>query len=108
MLHVLCSMINAMKGFIQFIRERGVIGFAIGFILGGAVSKMVASFVTDVVNPLIGLVFGNVAGLSEMTIGTVRLGSFVSSMIDFLILAAVVYFVFKGLGLEKLDVKKDA
>ena len=54
-----------MKGFIDFIRERGVVGFAIAFILGGAITKLVASLVTDIVNPILGVVlsrtkkFGN-------------------------------------------------
>ena len=96
-----------MSGFITFIREQGVIGLAIGFILGGAVSKTVTAFVTDVINPLIGLAFGNIAGLSDMMVGPVMLGHFVASIIDFLIIAAVIYFGFKGLKLDRLDVKKD-
>lgn len=108
MLHVPCSMINTMKGFIQFIREQGVIGLAIGFIVGGAVSKVVSSLVTDVINPLIGLLFGSIDGLADMMVGPVMLGSFVSAIIDFLIIAAVVYYGFKGLGLDKLDAKKGA
>lgn len=96
-----------MTGFITFIREQGVVGFAIGFILGGAVSKVVGSFVADIVNPLIGLVIGSVEGLSSMTLGVVKIGNFVASAIDFIILAGVVYFVFKGLGLDRLDVKKE-
>ena len=96
-----------MAGFIQFIREQGVIGLAIGFILGGAVGKVVSSFVTDVINPLIGLVFGSVDGLAEMAIGTIKLGSFLSALIDFGIIAAVVYFVFKGLKIDRFDAKKE-
>ena len=96
-----------MSGFVQFVREQGVIGLAIGFVLGGAVAKVVASFVTDVVNPLIGLALGNIGGLAEMSVGPVMLGSFISSIIDFLIIAAVVYFGFKGLRLDRLDAKKE-
>ena len=96
-----------MTGFIQFIREQGVIGLAIGFVLGGAISKVVSSLVTDVVNPLIGMAIGSVEGLAEMSVGTVMLGSFISSIIDFLIIAAVVYFGFRGLRLDRLDVKKE-
>ena len=96
-----------MTGFIQFVREQGVIGLAIGFILGGAVSKTVSAFVADVINPLIGLAFGNIAGLSNMMVGPVMLGHFVASIIDLLIIAAVIYFGFKGLKLDRLDVKKD-
>ena len=96
-----------MTGFVQFIREQGVVGLAIGFVLGGAISKVVSSLVTDVINPLIGMAIGNVEGLAEMYVGSVMLGSFVYSIIDFLIIAAVVYFGFKGLRLDRLDMKKE-
>ena len=95
-----------MTGFIQFIREQGVIGLAIGFILGGAVGKIVTSLVTDVINPLLALAFGE-AGLTEMMWGVVNIGTFISAIIDFLIIAAVVYFGFKGLRLDRLDTKKE-
>lgn len=99
-----------MKGFINFIREQGVIGFAVGFILGGAISKMVASFVTNLINPLLGLVLGAAGGLAEayIKIGSAKIlvGSFISSLVDFLVIALVVYFGVKILGLEKLDKKK--
>lgn len=95
-----------MNGFITFIREQGVVGLAVGFILGGAVSKLVASLVEEIINPLIGLILGNTSGLAEMSLGVVGLGAFVSVLIDFIIIAAVVYFIFKGLRLDTLDVKK--
>ena len=38
-----------MKGFINFIREQGVVGLAVGFILGGAISKVVSAIVNDLV-----------------------------------------------------------
>ena len=96
-----------MHGFLHFVREQGIAGFAIGFIVGGGVNRVVTSLVNDVLNPLIGLVFGNIEGLADMTIGVVRLGSFVSNLLNFLILAFVIYFIFKKLGLTKLDVKKE-
>lgn len=96
-----------MKDFIKFIREQGVVGLAVGFILGGAVSKVVSSLVEDIINPLIGLVFNSSESLAEVMLGPVALGSFVAVMIDFIIVAAVVYFIFKGLKLEKLDKNKD-
>jgi large conductance mechanosensitive channel len=43
-----------MKGFLNFIREQGVVGLAVGFILGGSVSKVVTSLVTDIINPVLG------------------------------------------------------
>ena len=99
-----------MKNFIEFIRKQGVVGLAVGFILGGAVSKLVTSLVTDIVNPVLGFVLGAAGNLSSyvLTLGSVeiRWGSFVSALIDFAVIAAIVFFIFKGLGIEKLDAKK--
>lgn len=95
-----------MKGFIDFIREQGVIGLAIGFVMGGAVSKLVASFVESIVQPLIGMIFGSTDGLVSWMVGPVLLGDFITVLIDFLIIAAVVYWVFKGLRLDTLDKPK--
>ena len=99
-----------MKGFMDFIREQGVVGLAVGFILGGAVSKVVSSLVEDIINPLLGVVLGAAGNLSSMAIkiGTVEIlwGSFISVLIDFLVIALVVYYGVKSLGLDKLDKKK--
>lgn len=99
-----------MQGFLTFIREQGVVGLAVGFILGGSVSKVVAALVEDIINPVIGLVLGSAAGLKEMAFtlagAEIKLGAFVAVLIDFLVVAAVVYYGFKGLGLDKLDKKK--
>lgn len=96
-----------MKEFLQFIREQGVVGLAIGFILGGAVSKVVSSLVEDIINPIIGAVFGSTEGLATMMLGPVAVGHFVAVMIDFIIVAAVVFFIFKRLGVDKLDASQN-
>ena len=98
------------KNFLNFIREQGVVGLAVGFILGGAVSKMVSSLVENIINPLVGLALGRVDLADRaLTIGAASLkwGAFISTLIDFVIIAAVVYFGVKALGLEKLDKKKE-
>jgi large conductance mechanosensitive channel len=100
-----------MKGFMNFIREQGVVGLAVGFILGGAVSKVVTALITDVINPLIGLAIGKTAGLqtASFKVGAAKIlyGDFLSVFIDFIVIALVVYFGVKLLGLNKLDKKKD-
>jgi large conductance mechanosensitive channel len=99
-----------MKGFINFIREQGVVGLAVGFILGGAVSKVVASLVSDIINPLISVALGSAGNLKDagVQIGSVKIlwGSFIATAIDFIVIALVVYFGFKMLKLDKLDKKK--
>lgn len=93
-------------GFFEFVRERGVAGFAIGFILGGATQKLVQAFVDDLVNPFVALFFGDVSTITQYSIGAFKLGDFFSALLNFLLLAFVVYVTFKLLRLERLDAKK--
>jgi len=99
-----------MKGFIEFIREQGVVGLAVGFILGGAVSKLVSALVTDLINPLLGVALGAVGGLktASLQIGsaTFLYGDLIGVTIDFAVIALVVYFGVKLLRLDKLEKKK--
>jgi len=98
-----------MKGFLDFIREQGVVGLAVGFILGGAVSKLVSAIVTDIINPILGALLGSLGGLKSayFAIGSAKImyGDLLSVLIDFIIIASVVYFGVKKLGLDKLDKK---
>lgn len=99
-----------MKGFLEFIREQGVVGLATGFILGGAVSKVVTSLVNDIINPILSVILGAAGDLASLSLSIgpidLRYGSFIAVLIDFAVIAAVVYFGIKGLGLDKLDKKK--
>jgi large conductance mechanosensitive channel len=97
-----------MHNFLTFIREQGVVGLAIGFILGGAVGKVVASLVNDLIMPVLAIVLGSTEGLKGLSYMGVNYGAFISTLIDFIIIAAVIYFVFKKIGLDKLDKKKEA
>ena len=99
-----------MKGFIQFIRERGVMGLAVGFMLGGAVSNVVGSFVNDIINPILGIVSGSTGNLTKayFTIGQAKImwANFVNSHIDFLIIALVVYVGIKLLRFDNAEKKE--
>lgn len=100
-----------MRGFLDFVREQGVVGLAVGFLLGGAVSKVVSSLVEDVINPMLGVFLSRVGEMSELQVlfygQPVMIGHFITTMIDFAIIAAVVYFGVKGLQLDKIDKKKE-
>ena len=101
-----------MKEFITFIREKGVLGLAVGIIVGGAITKLVSSIVDNLVSPLIGAITGTAGNLSALTYTmpltsiVFKYGAFLSSLIDFLAILTVVYFVFIKSPLNKLD-KKD-
>jgi large conductance mechanosensitive channel len=93
-----------MGEFMDFIRKQGVVGLAVGFVLGGAVSKVVTALVTDIINPLLGIVVGRTEGLKEakwsFAGGEILWGDFLAVTIDFLVIALVVYYAVKLLGIE--------
>jgi len=105
------------KGFLDFIRTQGVVGLAVGLVLGGAVGVTVKSLVDNVIMPPIGLLLGSGDGLKGLkwTIGKgagddpaiIYYGIFLNDLINFLIIAFVVYLIFHMLGLTKLDKKKE-
>lgn len=100
-----------MKGFFNFIREQGVVGLAVGFILGGAVSKVVTALVTDIINPILGLAIGKAGDLAtasfHISSAEMKYGDLISVSIDFIVVALVVYFGVKLIGLDRLDRKKE-
>lgn len=100
-----------MKGFLEFIRKQSVVGLAVGFILGGAVSKLVSALVEDIVNPFLSLVLGATGGLKDATLNVagavVKWGDFLSIFVDFVVIAAVVYFLLTVLKLDRLNPKEE-
>ncbi len=96
--------------FLDFIRGQGVVGLAIAVVLGGAVTKVVGALVSDLINPVVGVLLGTAGDLASysLKIGGVELlwGHFLATLIDFAIVAAVIYFLVRGLKLDQLDKKK--
>lgn len=99
-----------MKGFLEFIRSQKVAGLAIAFILSAEVSKVVQSIVNDLLNPLLGIFIGFTGSLSEayISIGQAQIkwGNFVNALINFLIMASIVYLLMRTLRLEPKGSKK--
>ncbi len=94
-----------LKEFREFIARGNVMDLAVGIIIGAAFTAIVGSLVDDLINPLIGLVTGGVDFSShQFSVGegehaaTFRWGSFVTAVINFLIIAWVVFLLVKGLN----------
>ena len=96
-----------MKGFVDFLKQTNALALAVGVIIGGAVGKVVSSLVADVLMPLISLAMpagdwreAKIAlthkadGSLDKAIG---LGAFSGTVIDFVIIAFVVYVITKSL-----------
>jgi len=101
------------KEFVDFLQTFGVIGLAIGFIIGLASGNVISALVRDIINPLIGLVLpGDLSTLGYSTNATLSgkqvtfaYGDFISTIINFLLIALVVFVAYKQLkkmGLAKI------
>ena len=90
--------------YIAFLITFGIIGLAIAFVIGQAVSKVVSSFVKDIVDPTIGLFLpGNLSDMSATVIGIYgtpsefKYGDLISNIIEFIIIALLVFLAYKVL-----------
>ncbi len=96
------------KEFKKFISRGNMMDLAVGVIIGTAFTAIVNSLVKDLINPLIGLFIGKI-DLSNLkfTIGeaTFKYGSFLNAVINFLIIALVVFFLIKLVN--KITPKKE-
>ena len=106
-----------LQEFKTFAMKGNVVDMAVGVIIGGAFGKIVSSLVADIFMPLIGLLVGGVdftqwkivlsqaneaAGKAEVAI---TYGNFIQVILDFIILAWVIFLVIKGIN--KLNAKKE-
>lgn len=97
-----------LKEFKAFAMRGNVIDLAIGVIIGGAFGKIVGSLIDDVITPLLlkpALEAAHLTELAQLTLfGTVKYGSFLSALINFVIIAFVLFLIIKGVNAAK---KKD-
>ena len=98
--------------FKKFVMRGNVLDLAVGVIIGAAFGKIVASLVADILSPIIGLVLGGVdfsnlfvsldgqeyeslAAATEAGAPTVNYGVFINTVIEFLLVALVIFIVIK-------------
>jgi large conductance mechanosensitive channel len=99
------------KGFTQefvfFLKTFGIIGLAIAFIIGQAASQLVTAFVNDIIDPIIGIFLpgGNLSGLIVQvpnlygdSTSTFRYGDLIANIIDFMVIALIVFLLYKQLS----------
>lgn len=88
------------QGFMTFIKQYNVVPVAIAFVLATAVSGIIDSLVSGIITPLIGLVnpAKSLADLSYMVRGQeFMVGTLIDSVINFIIIALVVYMAAKAI-----------
>ena len=93
--------------FMGFLKTFGIIGLAIAFVIGAAASKLVTALVNDIINPIVGLALpsGNLKELTHSVTNSVTgatstfaYGDLISNIIDFLIIAFIVFLMYKILS----------
>jgi large conductance mechanosensitive channel len=112
-------MSNFIKEFKEFAVKGNAIDMAVGVIIGGAFGEIVNSIVNDIIMPPIGWLIGgvNFSDLKvelpqvviqgvEMTPATINYGSFIQTIINFIIIALCVFMMVKGLAKMK-NAKKE-
>lgn len=102
------------QGFVDFVREQGVVGLAVGLVLGTQAKVLIDQIVASFINPLLGLLLPGGGSLVDKTFSLsmrgktqdFTWGAFVSQLISFLAVAFLVYMIVHRLKLDKLDKKK--
>lgn len=91
---------NFIKEFKEFVMRGNVMDMAVGIIIGTAFTAIVTSLVTDILSPLLGLLvkvdFSNLA--AEVMGVEVKYGAFIMAVINFLIIAFVVFTMIKAIN----------
>jgi large conductance mechanosensitive channel len=97
MLHDLHPVTKA-KGFAQEFKEFAVKGnmidLAVAVVVGTAFNKIVDSLVNDIIMPAIAMAFGK-PDFSYFVVGSIKIGSFVNSLVNFLIVALTIFVTIK-------------
>jgi large conductance mechanosensitive channel len=99
-----------MKEFKEFISRGNVMDMAVGIIIGSAFTAIVTSLVEDIINPILGIFGGmNFDKLTITLIGdaTLNYGKFISAIINFLIMAFVIFMIVKAMNKASAALQKD-
>ncbi len=99
------------KAFKNFLLEGDALSMAVGVIIGAAMKDLVTSLVDNVFTPIIGLVLGQV-DFSTLSFGIgdaqIKYGAFITSIINFVLLAFVVFLIIYLIDIIKEKIKKFA
>lgn len=90
-------MINFIEEFKAFAIKGNAIELAVGIVIGTAFNNIVNSLVNDVIMQAIAMVFGQ-PDFSTITIGAIKIGSFINSLVNFAIIALSVFVAIKAIN----------
>lgn len=82
--------------FKEFIAKGNVLDLAVGVIIGAAFGKIISSLTDDVIMPVVGLATGRLGDYSQIMVGPMKIGLFLAAVLNFLIVAAIIFMVVKA------------
>jgi large conductance mechanosensitive channel len=86
------------KEFKEFAIRGNVMDLAIGVIIGGAFGKIVTALVSDVITPVIAMFTGDPEKFNDVKLGPIKIGLFMQSVLDFIIIAFVLFLIVKAVN----------
>ena len=96
-----------MAEFKEFISKGNVLDMAVGVIIGGAFGAIVNALIDNIINPLIAMIGGTDVGLAVVINGQkLNFGAFISAILNFLIIAFIVFLIVKSANKAKDLVSK--
>jgi large conductance mechanosensitive channel len=93
---IMAAQSSLLGDFKNFIMKGNVLDLAVAVILGGAFAKVVESFIKDVITPAVlspVLEAAKLKDIGELSLGGIKYGLFLSALINFLLVAAVIFLV---------------
>lgn len=96
--------LNHMQGFKNFLLRGNVIDLAVGIIMGTAFTAVVTALVQSVLMPAISMLVQSPSFDSFLVFGQIKIGVFLTAVVNFLLIAAAVYFAVV-LPVEKLNAR---
>lgn len=93
------------KEFIEFLKKYGVIGLAIAVIIGAKANALVGAVVDNVIMPLVGLVLPG-GDWRSWSLGPIGIGAVLGALVDFVIVAWLVFWFSKRILKEETVAKK--
>ena len=82
--------------FKEFISKGNVLDLAVGVIIGAAFGKIVSSLTEDIIMPIVGLATPNMDSYTKMMLGPMKIGLFISAVLNFFIIAFCVFIIVQG------------
>ena len=92
-----------MKEFKEFAVKGNVMDLAVGVIIGGAFNKIVSALVDSVIMPVIGMIIGGTEQFKELSVGGIMVGELIQAVLDFTIIAFVLFLILKGINRFKTN-----